>query len=63
MATTWVFVEETEEGPATVGLELLTKAREFGGDLAAVYLGAGSDVNFAALGAHGATKVFQLVPT
>ncbi|MDH5371840.1 MAG: electron transfer flavoprotein subunit alpha/FixB family protein [Acidimicrobiia bacterium] len=63
MAATWVFVEETEEGPATVGLELLTKARDFGGELAAVYLGSGSDEAFAALGAHGATKVFHMTPS
>jgi electron transfer flavoprotein alpha subunit len=63
MATTWVFVEETEEGPATVGLELLTKARTFGGELAALYLGAGSDEHFAALGAHGASKVFHMAPS
>ena len=63
MATTWVFVEETEEGPATVGLELLTKAREFEGDLEAVYFGAGSDDYFAALGAHGASKVYHVTPT
>jgi electron transfer flavoprotein alpha subunit len=63
MTTTWVFVEETEEGPATVGLEILTKARGFGGELAAVYLGAGSDDNFATLGAHGATRVYHLVPS
>lgn len=63
MPKTWVFVEETEEGPATVGLEVLTKARELGGELAAVYLGAASDENFAALGAHGASQVFHIAPT
>ena len=63
MPNTWVFVEETEEGPATVGLEILTKARELGGELSAVYLGAASDENFAALGAHGASKVFHIAPT
>lgn len=26
----WVFIEETETGPAAVGLEILTKARELG---------------------------------
>ena len=63
MPKTWVFVEETEEGPATVGLEILTKARELGGELAAVYLGAASDENFVALGAHGASQVFHIAPT
>lgn len=63
MPNTWVFVEETEEGPATVGLEILTKARELGGELSAVYLGAASDESFATLGAHGASKVFHIAPT
>ncbi len=62
MTRIWVFVEETDEGPATVGLELLTKARSLGGELAAVYLGRDSDENFAALGDHGAAKVFHLTP-
>ena len=63
MTRTWVFVEETEEGPATVGLELLTKARGFGGELAAVFLGKGSEENLAVLGAHGAAKVFHMTPS
>jgi electron transfer flavoprotein alpha subunit len=59
---TWVFAEEIEGAPTSLALEMLTKARTFGGDLAAVYLGAGSDAAFATLGAHGASKVFHLVP-
>ncbi|HSQ37607.1 MAG TPA: electron transfer flavoprotein subunit alpha/FixB family protein [Acidimicrobiia bacterium] len=59
---TWVFAEEIEGAPTTLALEMLSKARTFGGDLAAVYLGAGSDAAFATLGAHGATKVFHLTP-
>lgn len=59
---TWVFAEEIEGAPTSLSLEMLTKARTFGGDLAAVYLGAGSDAAFATLGAHGAAKVFHLVP-
>jgi electron transfer flavoprotein alpha subunit len=59
---TWVFAEEIEGAPTTIALEMLSKARTFGGDLAAVYLGAGSDAAFATLGAHGATRVFHLTP-
>jgi electron transfer flavoprotein alpha subunit len=59
---TWVFAEEIEGAPTSLALEMLSKARTFGGDLAAVYLGAGSEAAFAALGAHGATRVFHLVP-
>ncbi len=59
---TWVFAEETDGAPTSLALEMLSKARTFGGDLAAVYLGAGSDAAFATLGAHGAARVFHLVP-
>jgi electron transfer flavoprotein alpha subunit len=60
--TTWVFVEEQDGQPAAISLELLTKARTFGGDLAAVLLGAGSEELFAVLGVYGATKVFHVTP-
>lgn len=60
--TTWVFVEEQNGQPAAISLELLTKARTFGGDLEAVLLGAGSDELFAELGRYGATKVYHLTP-
>jgi electron transfer flavoprotein alpha subunit len=59
---TWVFAEEIDGAPTSLSLEMLSKARTFGGDLAAVYLGAGSEAAFATLGAHGATRVFHLVP-
>ena len=60
--TTWVFVEEQDGKPAAISLELLTKARTFGGDLATVFLGAGSEELFAELGRYGAAKVFHLTP-
>jgi electron transfer flavoprotein alpha subunit len=60
--TTWVFAEEIAGGPSSSSLELLTKARSFGGDLAALYVGTGSEDAFAALGAHGAAKVFHIDP-
>lgn len=58
MANIWVFVEEERTGPATLGLELLTKARELG-DVTVVYLGSGSDEAFATLGEHGAARVLH----
>lgn len=59
MANIWVFVEETNGSPSTLGLELLTKARDLG-DVTSIYLGAGDDEAFAALGDHGATRVFHV---
>jgi len=57
----WVFVEEAEGQPSVVGLELLAKARTLG-DANVIYLGAGSDAAFSALGDHGATAVHHLTP-
>ena len=56
MAKVWVFVEETDGAPSTIGLELLTKARDLG-EVTAIYLGSGGDPAFAALGDHGACSV------
>ena len=61
MANIWVFVRETEEGPSTIGLELLTKARDLG-DVAAVYVGPGSDQAFSKLAEFGASRVIHLDP-
>ena len=59
----WVFAEEAPNGaPVPIGLEMLTKARSLGSDIAAVYLGAASDDAVSTLGAHGATTVFHLQP-
>jgi len=60
MANIWVFVEESEGAPSTLGLELLAKGRELG-DVTAIYLGAGSDDAFAVIGDHGATRVLHAV--
>lgn len=60
--TTWVFIEERQGEPAAIGLELLTKARSFGGELAAVFVGEGSDRAFAELGRFGARTVYHLNP-
>ena len=56
----WVFAEEIGGHPAGIALESLTKARALSDDVAAVYLGAGNDEAFAALGAHGAGTVYHL---
>ncbi|MGH8875324.1 MAG: electron transfer flavoprotein subunit alpha/FixB family protein, partial [Acidimicrobiia bacterium] len=47
-------------GPSGLGLELLSKARSLGGEVAALYLGAGSDEAFATLGSFGAATVYHL---
>ncbi len=57
----WIFIEETASGPAPVGLEILSKARELGSSTV-IYFGTGSDSAFATLGEYGATEVFHLVP-
>ena len=61
MAEIWVYVHGTEDGPATIGLELLTKARDLG-TASAVYVGPSSDEAFATLGAHGASVVYHIDP-
>ena len=54
--TIWVYAEGTD-APSTLTLELLTKARELASNVAAVVAGDGAACA-AALGAHGATKVY-----
>jgi electron transfer flavoprotein alpha subunit len=61
MAKIWVFVREIDGTPSTLGLELLTKAREMG-DVTAIFVGAGSDAAFAKLGEYGAGRVLHLDP-
>ena len=53
---TYVFVEEENGAPSTLGLELLAKARDLG-DPTVIYVGSGSDSAFAELGDHGAASV------
>lgn len=57
----WVFAEELEGLPTEGSLALLAKGRSLG-EVAAFYVGAGSDDAFAALGEHGATTVYHLDP-
>ena len=58
MSTIWVFIEEMDGAPSTIGLELLTKARQIG-EVTAIYLGSGGDEAFATLGSHGAGRVLH----
>jgi electron transfer flavoprotein alpha subunit len=54
----WVWADVTPDGPAPSALELLTKARELGDEVAALALGPGAKASADSFGEHGATKVF-----
>ena len=58
MSTVWVYAEVTPDGPNATALELLTKARSIGDEIAAVALGPGATAAAPALGEHGATAVY-----
>ena len=58
MALTWVYAEVANGRPDGAALEILTKARDLGGDLEAVALGPGASEAATPLGEHGATKVY-----
>jgi electron transfer flavoprotein alpha subunit len=58
VTTVWVYAEVTPEGPAASALELLTKARAIGDEVAAVALGPGATEAAPALGEHGAATVY-----
>jgi electron transfer flavoprotein alpha subunit len=58
VATVWVYAEQTGGEPNASALELLTKARDLGDDVAAVVLGSGAKDAAPALGEHGATTVY-----
>ena len=62
IGTIWVFAEADGDKPATSTLELLTKAREIGSTVEAVFVGANADALAGALGEHGATKVHAVDP-
>jgi electron transfer flavoprotein alpha subunit len=57
----WAFVGEGNGAPTTLGLELLTKARQLG-EAGVIYAGSGSESAFATLGEFGAGEVFHLDP-
>jgi electron transfer flavoprotein alpha subunit len=54
----WVWADVTPDGPASSALELLTKARDLGDEVAAVALGPGAKGSADAFGDHGANTVF-----
>jgi electron transfer flavoprotein alpha subunit len=60
LAKVWVFAEAEGDKPATSTLELLTKAREIGDTVEAVYVGPNADVIAPALGDYGAAKVYAV---
>jgi electron transfer flavoprotein alpha subunit len=53
----WVFAQAANGAPTSATLELLTKAKSLGGSVAAFYGGDAGPVA-AALGEHGATKIY-----
>jgi electron transfer flavoprotein alpha subunit len=54
----WVYAEATDGKVAPITLEMLSKARELGDTVEAVYAGGDADAIATDLGAHGATKVY-----
>src|SRR5262245_26186894 len=58
----WVFAEADGDKPSGTTLELLTKARELGGTLEAVFVGANADALAGTLGEDGATTVYAVDP-
>jgi electron transfer flavoprotein alpha subunit len=59
----WVFAEVALEKVTTATFELLTKAREIGSEVEAIYAGAGDAAAVAAsVGAYGATKLHVIDP-
>jgi electron transfer flavoprotein alpha subunit len=57
--TIWVFAQSANGVPSTGTLELITKARQLGaGTVAAFHAGDDADALAAALGAHGASKLY-----
>jgi electron transfer flavoprotein alpha subunit len=58
MGATWVYAQVGPDGVHPSALELLTKARSLGGDVAAVALGPGAARAAGDLGSHGATTVY-----
>ena len=59
----WVFAEAAGDKVTTATLELLTKAREIGSAVEAIYSGSGDTSAIAAtVGAYGATKLHVIDP-
>jgi electron transfer flavoprotein alpha subunit len=62
IAKVWVYAETDGAKPHSSTLELLTKARELGDTVEAVYVGADADTLAGPLGEHGATIVYAVDP-
>jgi electron transfer flavoprotein alpha subunit len=58
----WVFAEVADGKVSGATLEMLTKAREIGDTVEAVYAGPDADPVAATVGAHGATSLYVLDP-
>lgn len=58
MTSVWVYAEVSPDGPNASALELLTRARSIGDEVAAVALGPGATAAGGALGQHGASTVY-----
>jgi electron transfer flavoprotein alpha subunit len=61
MASVWAFVKEVDGAPSSIGLELVTKARDLG-DVTAIYVGAAVEEAAAKLGEHGAARIVHIDP-
>jgi electron transfer flavoprotein alpha subunit len=62
IAKVWVYAETDGAKATSSTLELLTKARELGDTVEAVYVGADAETLAAPLGEHGATTVYAVAP-
>src|SRR5689334_7110602 len=56
----WVYAESAEGKATSATLEIVTKARELGSTVEALYTGPDADAVAAGVGEHGATKLFVL---
>jgi electron transfer flavoprotein alpha subunit len=62
IGTVWVYAEADGPKPDGSTLELLSKAREVGDTVEAVYVGADADALAGPLGEHGATTLYAVDP-
>jgi electron transfer flavoprotein alpha subunit len=56
----WVYAESADGKATSATLEMITKAREIGSTVEALYTGSDADAVAAGVGEHGATKLFVL---
>jgi electron transfer flavoprotein alpha subunit len=62
LSKVWVYAEAEEGTPLSATLELLTKAREIGDTVEAVFVGADAETVAPKLGEYGASKVYAADP-